>query len=252
VVLDAYSRRVIGWALSHAMNSSLVVEALDKALVSRQPRPGLVHHSDQGSQYASAEYVDRLLACGAVLSMSRPGRPWENGRCESFLKTLKQEELDGRTYSTMAEIAAHVEEFIQQVYNPVRLHSALAYQSPVEFEQQQTLGKAKAWMPAKMSFPRHREIYSDGSETTEMTRARQNSLPWRLIGMSFSEVFLGGCSPAEPASAFPVILVPQQGSAIRLENCSERQLSNYTTVSKKGAVQTSGFNSFQHSKIFRH
>ena len=95
--------------------------------------------------------------------MSRPGRPWENGRCESFLKTLKQEELDGRTYSTMAEIAAHVEEFIEQIYNPVRLHSALAYKSPVEFEQQQTLGKAKAWMPAKMSFPRHREIYSDGS-----------------------------------------------------------------------------------------
>lgn len=163
VVLDAYSRRVIGWALSHAMNSSLVVEALDKAIVSRQPKPGLVHHSDQGSQYASAEYVDRLLACGTVLSMSRPGRPWENGRCESFLKTLKQEELDARAYSTMAEVAAHVEEFIEQVYNPVRLHSALAYQSPVEFEQQQTLNQGRLWMPAKMSFPRHREIYSDGS-----------------------------------------------------------------------------------------
>lgn len=163
VVLDAYSRRVIGWALSHAMNSSLVVEALDKAIVSRQPQPGLVHHSDQGSQYASAEYVDRLLACGAVLSMSRPGRPWENGKCESFLKTLKQEELDGRNYSTMAEIAAHVEEFIEQVYNPVRLHSALAYQSPIAFEHQQASAKTRAWMPAKMSFPRHREIYSDGS-----------------------------------------------------------------------------------------
>jgi transposase InsO family protein len=153
-----------GWALSRTMNSGLTVEALEKAIVQRQPQPGLVHHSDQGSQYASAEYVDRLLACGAILSMSRPGRPWENGRCESFLKTLKQEELDARTYSTMEEVAGRVEEFIEQVYNPVRLHSALAYQSPVEFEQQQVQEKATAWMPAKMSFPRHREIYSDGSK----------------------------------------------------------------------------------------
>jgi len=163
VVLDAHSRRVIGWAVSRAMNSHLVVEALEKAIANRQPRPGLVHHSDQGSQYASAEYVERLLAAGAILSMSRPGRPWENGRCESFLKTLKQEELDGRTFDTMEEVAARVEEFIEQVYNPVRLHSALAYQSPVEFEHQCMLEKANAWMPAKMSFPRHREIYSDGS-----------------------------------------------------------------------------------------
>ena len=163
VVLDAYSRRVIGWALSRTMNSSLVVEALEKAIVSRQPKPGLVHHSDQGSQYASAEYVDRLLALGAILSMSRPGRPWENGKCESFLKTLKQEELDGRAFSTMEEVVARVEEFIEQVYNPVRLHSALAYQSPIEFEHQQARTQTRAWRPAKMSFPRHREIYSDGS-----------------------------------------------------------------------------------------
>jgi transposase InsO family protein len=163
VVLDAHSRRVIGWSLSRAMNSALVVEALEKAIMSRQPRAGFVHHSDQGSQYASAEYVERLLAAGAILSMSRPGRPWENGRCESFLKTLKQEELDARTFATMEEVATGVEEFIDQVYNPVRLHSALAYQSPVEFEQQKVLENAKAWMPAKMSFPRHREIYSDGS-----------------------------------------------------------------------------------------
>jgi transposase InsO family protein len=163
VVLDAYSRRVIGWALSRIMNSILVVEALEKAIVSRQPKPGLVHHSDQGSQYASAEYVQRLLECGAVLSMSRPGRPWENGRCESFLKTLKHEELEARTYNTMEELAEQVEDFIERIYNPLRLHSALAYQSPVEFERQQNLDKAKAWMPAKMSFPRHREIYSDGS-----------------------------------------------------------------------------------------
>jgi putative transposase len=164
VVLDAYSRRVIGWALSRIMNSGLVVAALAKAIVEREPKPGLVHHSDQGSQYASAEYVGLLEECGAVLSMSRPGRPWENGKCESFLKTLKHEELEARKYGTMEELAEQVQEFIEQIYNPVRLHSALAYQSPVEFERQQVLEKTKAdWMPARMSFPRHREIYSDGS-----------------------------------------------------------------------------------------
>jgi putative transposase len=164
VVLDAYSRRVIGWALSRIMNSGLVVEALERAIASRQPKPGLVHHSDQGSQYASAEYVGLLERCGAVLSMSRPGRPWENGKCESFLKTLKHEELEARMYGTLEELAEHVQEFIEQIYNLVRLHSALAYQSPVEFERQQRLEKTPTdWMPAKMSFPRHREIYSDGS-----------------------------------------------------------------------------------------
>ncbi len=164
VVLDAYSRRVIGWALSRIMNSGLVVEALQRAIASRQPKPGLVHHSDQGSQYASAEYVGVLEKYGAVLSMSRPGRPWENGKCESFLKTLKHEELEARMYSTLEELAQHVQEFIEQIYNLVRLHSALAYQSPVEFERQQGREKTQAdWMPAKMSFPRHREIYSDGS-----------------------------------------------------------------------------------------
>src|SRR6266851_5665801 len=92
---------------------------------SRQPRAGLVHHSDRGSQYASNDYVKRLESIGAVLSMSRPGRPWENGRCESFLKTLKQEEIDARPYHTMEELEQHVTECIEQIYNRVRLHSAL-------------------------------------------------------------------------------------------------------------------------------
>jgi putative transposase len=143
IVLDAYSRRVLGWSLGH-------------------PSPGFVHHSDQGVQYASIEYVDLLERSGAVLSMSRAGRPWENGRCESFIKTLKHEEIDARPYRTLEELAAHVEEFIEQIYNPIRLHSALAYLSPVEFEQRQELGKnAGAWLPASMSFPRLREISSD-------------------------------------------------------------------------------------------
>ena len=133
VVLDAYSRRVIGWSLGQAMNTGLVVQALKKALEERRPLPGFVHHSDQGSQYASMEYVDLLEAKGAVLSMSHAGCPWENGRCESFIKTLKHEEIDARPYRTIEELAAHVEEFIEQIYNPIRLHSALAYLSPVQF-----------------------------------------------------------------------------------------------------------------------
>jgi putative transposase len=127
LVLDAYSRRVVGWALGRTLDGSLTLAALEKAIASRHPQPGMVHHSDRGSQYASAEYVDRLESCGAVLSMSRPGRPWENGRCESFIKTLKQEELDARPYRTMEDLAQHLEEFIEQVYNRVRLHSALGY-----------------------------------------------------------------------------------------------------------------------------
>jgi len=162
LVLDAYSRRVIGWALDRTMDSSLTLAALEKAIASRHPQPGMVHHSDRGSQYANAEYVDRLESCGAVLSMSRPGRPWENGRCESFIKTLKQEQLDARSYRSLEELSGHVEGFIERVYNPVRLHSALAYQSPVAFERQQACERAVSeWMPAKMSFLRHREIYSD-------------------------------------------------------------------------------------------
>lgn len=163
IVLDAYSRRVIGWAISRTLESTVALDALEKAISGRQPQPGLVHHSDRGSQYASAAYVHRLELCGAVLSMSRPGRPWENGRCESFIKTLKQEELDARPFRTLEELSANLTEFIEQVYNQERLHSALAYRSPVEFEDQQARRKPVAeWMPATLSFLRHEEIYSDG------------------------------------------------------------------------------------------
>jgi putative transposase len=160
VVLDAYSRRVIGWELGRSLEGRLTLDALEKAITARQPRPGLVHHSDQGIQYASQSYVDRLESCGAILSMSRPGSPWENGKCESFIKTLKHEELEARQYRTIEELREHVTEFIEQIYNVKRLHSALAYRSPVEFEKQHQ--SDRAWMPATLSFLRHKEIYSDG------------------------------------------------------------------------------------------
>jgi transposase InsO family protein len=160
VVLDAYSRRVIGWALGRSLEVRLTLEALELAITARQPKPGLVHHSDQGIQYVSQSYVDRLESCGAILSMSRPGSPWENGRCESFIKTLKHEELEARPYRTIEDLRDHVTEFIDQIYNVKRLHSALAYRSPVEFEQQHE--SDRAWRPATLSFLRHEEIYPDG------------------------------------------------------------------------------------------
>jgi transposase InsO family protein len=160
VVLDAYSRKVIGWQLGRNLDTSLPLAALEAAIASRHPQPGLVHHSDRGTQYASNQYVKRLEACGAHISMSRPARPWENGKCESFMNTLKREEIDARRYRSFSELEAHVEEFLEQIYNRVRLHSALNYQSPEEFEK--SLGRAGVkWSPATLSFPRHEEIYPD-------------------------------------------------------------------------------------------
>jgi transposase InsO family protein len=159
IVLDAFSRKAIGWELGRSLETKLPLAALELAIASRRPQPGLVHHSDRGTQYASNEYVKRLEACGAHLSMSRPARPWENGKCESFIKTLKREEIDARRYASFAELRQHVEEFIEQIYNKVRLHSALDYHSPEEFERSQK-PEAK-WSPATLSFLRHEEIYPD-------------------------------------------------------------------------------------------
>jgi transposase InsO family protein len=160
VVLDAYSRKVIGWQLGRKLDTSLPLEALEMAIASRHPRPGLMHHSDRGTQYASNRYVQRLEAIGASISMSRPARPWENGKCESFMNTLKREEIDARRYRSFSELQAHVEEFLDQIYNRVRLHSALNYQSPVEFESSLAEG-GEHWSPAALSFSRHEEIYPD-------------------------------------------------------------------------------------------
>ena len=161
VVLDAYSRKAIGWKLGRSLHTSLTLAALEMAITDRQPRPGLIHHSDRGTQYASNEYVQRLERCGAHLSMSRPARPWENGKCESFMKTLKKEEIDARRYASFAELEQNVNEFLGEIYNRVRLHSALGYLSPVEFEESQA--QQPPWSPAALSFSRHEEIYPDVS-----------------------------------------------------------------------------------------
>ena len=134
VVLDAFSRRVIGWALGRTLEAELAVTALRMALMERRPQPSLVHHSDRGSQYASHAYTDLLKQHQATISMSRKGNPYDNAACESFIKTLKQEEVYRNEYRDFNEARASIGEFLESVYNQKRLHSALGYLSPVEFE----------------------------------------------------------------------------------------------------------------------
>ena len=135
VVLDAFSRRVVGWALGRTLEAELVLTALRMALVTRKPQPGLVHHSDRGVQYASQLYTDMLKEHLAQISMSRKGNPYDNAACESFMKTLKYEEVYRTEYRDLAEARAGLALFLERVYNQKRLHSALGYVPPAEFEQ---------------------------------------------------------------------------------------------------------------------
>jgi putative transposase len=136
VILDAFSRKVVGWALDRTLASRLAIAALEQAIRKRQPRPGVVHHSDRGVQYASDEYVALLEKHGMIPSMSRPANPYDNASCESFIKTLKREEIYANEYDDLEHLLASLEQFIEQYYNRQRLHSALGYSSPEEFERQ--------------------------------------------------------------------------------------------------------------------
>ena len=136
VVIDRYSRKAVGWALDRSLSAKVAIGALQLAIQQRQPPPGVVHHSDQGTQYASAEYIGVLQANQMTPSMSRPANPYDNAACESFMKTLKQEEIYCNRYADFQELSAHLEEFIDTYYNRQRLHSALGYRTPEEFEQQ--------------------------------------------------------------------------------------------------------------------
>jgi transposase InsO family protein len=156
VVLDAFSRRVVGWKVDESLHVPLAMAALDMAIAVRKPAPGLVHHSDRGVQYASQDYVARLGEHGLVASMSRLGNPYDNAKCESFMKTLKQEEIYTRQYRDQADLEAHMEQFLEQYYNCERLHSALGYRSPQAFEN---LLRTPALPVASLSFSRHGEIY---------------------------------------------------------------------------------------------
>lgn len=133
-ILDAFSRRCVGWHLSREMTTSLTRGALHQAIVERRPTPGLIHHSDRGVQYASREYVEQLQAIGARMSMSAVGNPYDNAKAESFFKTLKQEEVYLKDYRSFDDAEQNLTEFIEEVYNSKRLHSSLGYLPPVEFE----------------------------------------------------------------------------------------------------------------------
>lgn len=133
-ILDAYSRRCIGWAVSRTIDTALTMVALERALRRRRPAPGVIHHSDRGVHYANHTYVDRLAQAGMQLSMSAAGNPYDNAKAESFFKTLKTEEVYLHEYQTFAEAEANLDHFIDDVYNHKRLHSSLGYVPPAEFE----------------------------------------------------------------------------------------------------------------------
>jgi putative transposase len=143
-ILDAYSRRVIGWALDRNLDDELTLTALGMALANRRPLPGLVHHSDRGSQYASGDYIGLLETNQIRISMSRRGNPWDNAACESFMKTLKYEEVYRNEYRDLAEARTSIGEFLEKIYNQKRLHSALGYVSPAEFEAQRAAQTVEA------------------------------------------------------------------------------------------------------------
>ena len=163
VVLDAFSRKVVGWALADHLQASLAVQALQKALAERHPPPGLIHHSDRGVQYACTEYRAVLAAHDLQASMSRVGNPYDNAKAESFMATLKREEVDGRQYRDLAEARAHIGAFIDAVYNAQRFHSALGYRSPADFE---------AW---------HRTLLGPGAGDAARVRGSAPPAPQRLL-----------------------------------------------------------------------
>jgi hypothetical protein len=201
VILDAYSRKVVGWELDRTLAARLPIAALEKAIAERRPAPGLVHHSDRGVQYASGDYVRILSKHQMISSMSRPANPYDNASCESFLKTLKREEIFANEYRDLDHLRANIEEFIERYYNRCRLHSALGYRSPEEFEQAATGAVCRG---ASMSFFRHEEIFrpmwdsswrSLGATTAAAPTHRLDEFPAGYSSASWS--------PPEPASASP-------------------------------------------------
>jgi hypothetical protein len=177
------------------------VGALEQAIAQRKPLPGLVQHSDRGSQYACREYVRLLASQGMIPSMSRPANPCDNASCERFMRTLKREEIYANTYRDMEDLRAHLEEFIERYYNRIRLHSALGYLPPEEFEQNAdgtASGHAGGGAAASMSFFGHGEIYPP--DVRRITGSGPAAPLPALIGTDESPTgySLAGCSPAEP------------------------------------------------------
>jgi putative transposase len=206
VILDAFSRKVVGWALDRTLASRLPIAALEQAIAQRQPPPGLVHHSDRGVQYASEDYVKILRKHQMIPSMSRPANPYDNASCESFMKTLKREEIYANDYRDLEHLLGNIEAFIEQYYNRCRLHSALGYRPPEEFEREANTGVNSAG--ATMSFFRHGEIYQSdvGNSSGERPKSRP---PTHRSDESPAGYSSASCSPAELASASPAERHPE-------------------------------------------
>jgi putative transposase len=209
VVLDAFSRRVVGWELDRTLTARLPLRALERAVAARQPPPGLVHHSDRGVQYACRDYVDALGRHHMLPSMSRPANPYDNASCESFMKTLKREEIDAGRYEDIGDLRAHIAEFIDQYYNRLRLHSALGYRTPEEFE---AAAPPVSPVPgASVSFFRHGEIYrwQENGKPKENGEPNPPGSPPHPIDESPAGYSSAGWSPPEPASASPTGAEPE-------------------------------------------
>jgi putative transposase len=201
VILDACSRKVVGWELDRTLAARLVIAALEKAIAERKPPPGLVHHSDRGVQYACDEYVRILNRHRMIPSMSRPANPYDNASCESFMKTLKREEIYAGQYQDLDDLRAHVAEFIEQYYNRQRLHSALGYHTPEEFEA--LIDKGAVSAGARMSFFRHEEIFRSDVDFLKNGETAETVSPAHRLDESPAGYSSAGWSPPEPASASP-------------------------------------------------
>ncbi len=222
VVLDAFSRKVVGWALDRTLAARLPIAALQQAIAQRQPLPGLVHHSDRGVQYACGDYAQVLQRHQMIASMSRPANPYDNASCESFLKTFKREEIYANEYRDLEHLFANIEAFIEQYYNRCRLHSALGYRSPEEFEREASTTVNSAG--ATLSFFRHGEIYQsdEGSESSgEQPHSRP---PAHRPDESPAGYSLASCSPAELASASPAGRHPETEGTVGEGKSIERQV----------------------------
>jgi putative transposase len=201
VILDAWSRKVVGWELDRTLAARLTIAALEKAVAERKPPPGLVHHSDRGVQYASDDYVRMLSKHEMIPSMSRPANPYDNASCESFMKTLKREEIYANEYQDLDDLRINIAAFIEQYYNRQRLHSALGYRPPEEFEQALELGATSAG--ATMSFFRHEEIFRSDVNSCDSEEAAETTSPTHRLDESPAGYSSAGWSPPEPASALP-------------------------------------------------
>jgi putative transposase len=211
VILDAYSRKVVGWALDRSLAAQLAVTALQNAIASRTPKPGLVHHSDRGVQYASSEYGRILDKHQIIASMSRLANPWDNAKCESFMKTLKREEIHANEYRGFEDLRRNVATFVEVYYNTQRLHSSLGYNTPEQFEV--SLSATTVGGSPEMSFRRHREIFqSDGSNET---KPPESGLAHHRLDESPAGYSSPGWSPPEPDSALPASLILKCGKISR-------------------------------------